>query len=245
MTVAWRPSGYRTKLRPDVGRSGDVVAELKFAFWVGLPSAQSDATPWRRAICKGFQTGSGRKRSDVHGRFNMLRRFRNRIAHHEPVFRRDLSVDHAEILEAIGWVQGRRSHAPRRLCPGLRSLSCPAASQVVNGQGGDARDTVRKITSLARDFSSNQLLATAHYRNTRDRDQLRERLHADAPCQGAAWVEGAAGWNVLRIGWISLKQDVPLAFCWIDPGHGVRRSFLHDAAEIHHRHPVAHMLHGR
>lgn len=84
--------------------AGDVVAELKFAFWVGLLGKQYDTTLWRTALYKGFQKGAGRKRSDVHGRFNMLRRFRNRVAHHEPIFKRDLILIHDEIVEAIGWM---------------------------------------------------------------------------------------------------------------------------------------------
>lgn len=84
--------------------ASDVVAELKFAFWVGLLGPQYDTTLWRKALYRGFQVGAGRRRSDVHGRFNALRRFRNRVAHHEPIFKRDLQNTHNEIMEAIGWM---------------------------------------------------------------------------------------------------------------------------------------------
>ncbi|MFO0437906.1 MAG: hypothetical protein ACK5YD_05205, partial [Phenylobacterium sp.] len=40
----------------------------------------------------------------VHRRLNALRRLRNRIAHHEPIFHRDLETDHAEVIEAIRWM---------------------------------------------------------------------------------------------------------------------------------------------
>ena len=33
-----------------------------------------------------------------------LHLLRNRIAHHEPIFRRDLARDHAQLLELIGWM---------------------------------------------------------------------------------------------------------------------------------------------
>ncbi len=33
-----------------------------------------------------------------------LHLLRNRIAHHEPIFRRNLARDHAQLLELIGWM---------------------------------------------------------------------------------------------------------------------------------------------
>ena len=35
---------------------------------------------------------------------NALRTVRNRIAHHEPVFARDLARDHERIVEVVGWI---------------------------------------------------------------------------------------------------------------------------------------------
>jgi len=89
------------KAAPSVG---DIVAALHFGFWVGLIGPRYDATLWRTALHKAFGVGGGRPRAIVHGRFNALRRFRNRIAHHEPIFDRDLIRSHSEIIEAIGWM---------------------------------------------------------------------------------------------------------------------------------------------
>ena len=89
---------------PDPIPRGSLIAELKFSFWVGLLGSGYDASLWRRALYRGFRAGGGRRRADVHGRFNALRRFRNRVAHHEPIFHRDPVSVHAEILEAIGWM---------------------------------------------------------------------------------------------------------------------------------------------
>jgi hypothetical protein len=83
---------------------GRVVAELKFAFWVGLMGPRYDGTVWRESIYRAFLARGGKPRSVVHGRFNAIRRFRNRIAHHEPIFNRDLPLMHREILEAIEWM---------------------------------------------------------------------------------------------------------------------------------------------
>jgi hypothetical protein len=83
---------------------GDLVAELKFAFWVGLLGTHYDATLWRRCFYKAFTGGGGKPRSTVHGRFNALRRFRNRVMHHEPIYQRPLQQLHDEMIEAIEWI---------------------------------------------------------------------------------------------------------------------------------------------
>lgn len=89
--------------------AGPLVAELGFGFWVGLLGPRYDATLWRNSLYRAFMyAGKRMSRRHVHGRFNMLRRFRNRIAHHEPIFLRDLRRTHEETIEAIGW-----------LCPGM------------------------------------------------------------------------------------------------------------------------------
>lgn len=95
-------AAYDKIKKPSQIYPGDVVAELKFAFWVGLQGPKYDSTLWRRSLNKGFQVGKGQKRNDVHGRLNALRRFRNRVAHHEPIFKKNIEEVHREILKSIG-----------------------------------------------------------------------------------------------------------------------------------------------
>lgn len=83
---------------------GKIVAELKFAFWVGLMGPHYDESLWRRALHVCFRNGGGKKRARVHGRFNAIRRLRNRVAHHEPIYHKPIGQLHDEILEAIGWM---------------------------------------------------------------------------------------------------------------------------------------------
>lgn len=82
----------------------DIVAEAKFAFWVGLLGPRYDGTIWRKTLFEGFAIGGRKKRQVVHSRFNAIRRLRNRIAHHEPIFHRNPLQLHKEIIEAIGWM---------------------------------------------------------------------------------------------------------------------------------------------
>ena len=82
-----------------------IVAELSLGFWVSLLGPRYDATLWRSGLHRAFQTnGRSMKRNDVHGRFNRIRRFRNRVAHHEPIVFMDLSRVHREMMEAIRWM---------------------------------------------------------------------------------------------------------------------------------------------
>jgi hypothetical protein len=84
---------------------GAVVAELGFGIWVALLGPHYDATLWRRSLARAFRPdGKGLRRDMVHSRMNVLRRFRNRVAHHEPILQRDLAAIHKELIEAIYWM---------------------------------------------------------------------------------------------------------------------------------------------
>lgn len=84
---------------------GAIVAELHFGFWLSLLAPQYDATLWRTACHRAFRAnGRGLARRTVHGRLNAIRRFRNRVAHHEPIFQANLQQVHDEIIEAAEWM---------------------------------------------------------------------------------------------------------------------------------------------
>ncbi len=92
-----------------------VVAALAFGFWVSLlgrggnlagvwtSRANYDMTLWRPALHKAFPH-IRKPRADVHRPLDYLRTFRNRIAHHEPIFGRHLAADYSSILEVAGWI---------------------------------------------------------------------------------------------------------------------------------------------
>ena len=84
---------------------GGVIAELSLGFWVGLLGPPYDSSLWRNSLYRVF-TSEGRffRRKEIHGRFNAIRRFRNRVAHHEPIWDQDLIKRHSEIIEAIHWM---------------------------------------------------------------------------------------------------------------------------------------------
>jgi len=90
----------------------DVVASLSFGFWSGLlgPGGpfQYETQFWQPALRKAFPGHAGSRKS-LHKEVDSIRLFRNRLAHHEPVFARHLAADLATIL-----------HVAQHISPDLR-----------------------------------------------------------------------------------------------------------------------------
>ena len=84
-----------------------IVAELPFGFWIALlgpgPHGAYHNRLWIPAIHKAFPH-SKQPRKDVHRPLDHLRLLRNRIAHHEPIFRRHLAADYDTILRVLRWM---------------------------------------------------------------------------------------------------------------------------------------------
>jgi hypothetical protein len=85
---------------------GKVIAELTLGFWRYLLARRYQATLWP-AIVTAFSShhdGSKLSRVAVHDDVQRLQVLRNRIAHHEPVYRRDLQQDFAGMLALASWI---------------------------------------------------------------------------------------------------------------------------------------------
>lgn len=59
---------------------------------------------WEKTLVHAFPYYTGLRRS-LHGDLERLRKLRNRIAHHEPVFDRNLAIDHQIICSLIGYIE--------------------------------------------------------------------------------------------------------------------------------------------
>ena len=113
--------------KTEVARAGNmpksprIVAVLSFGFWVSLlgPGGRLDQagrrgnyemTLWRPALRGAFSHRTPMTRKQAHLPLNCLRKLRNRIAHHEPIFARNLLEDHQRLLDVTGWISpGARS----------------------------------------------------------------------------------------------------------------------------------------
>lgn len=88
--------------------TGKVIAELNFAFWEQLFTAGQDERIWLDHFRSSFPGAPAamaiqRAREAARNDLYAIRKLRNRIAHHEPIFARDVADDYSRIHEMIGW----------------------------------------------------------------------------------------------------------------------------------------------
>jgi hypothetical protein len=101
--------------------SGKVIPELKFAFWESMFTVTHDARIWQTEILRVFPHHNPgetyfRLRGKVNADLLSIRRLRNRIAHHEPIFTRNLVSDFALIrglvalrsADVASWMMGNQ-----------------------------------------------------------------------------------------------------------------------------------------
>lgn len=85
--------------------TGKVIAELKFVFWQKMFTARHDTRIWNHQILALFPTAVTARPADlrvrIYGDLEAIRLLRNRLAHYEPIFTRDLGDDLAKIQDLI------------------------------------------------------------------------------------------------------------------------------------------------
>lgn len=95
--------------------SGKIVAELKFVFWEKMFTHGHDSAIWNAHFRTAFPN------ADPNGTIQALRRegnnalfkirdLRNRIAHHEPIFRRNIQEEYDRIKKVISWSNATAAH---------------------------------------------------------------------------------------------------------------------------------------
>jgi len=88
-----------------------IVAQLSFGFWVSLagkgPKGAYITGLWIPHLRAAFPHVAAIGRKDLHRRLERLRRLRNRIAHHEPIFSLDAIEYYESILELCSWIDPR------------------------------------------------------------------------------------------------------------------------------------------
>ncbi len=90
---------------------GKVVAELTFGFWTDLAAQRYLWTLWQPCLHRAFPE-KRLARAAIHGRLDLIRKLRNRIAHHEPVLtsRRalyagsGLLITPEQLIECVDWI---------------------------------------------------------------------------------------------------------------------------------------------
>ena len=88
--------------------TGKVIPELKFAFWQSIFTSRHDQRFWNPYLTDLFPNMNTSvsiqdRRKLIYDELEQIRRLRNRIAHHEPIFTRNLSDDYQKILSLVSY----------------------------------------------------------------------------------------------------------------------------------------------
>ncbi len=102
-----------------------LIAKLDFGFWVALcrdvyaDTRASGPRLWPRALDIAFRKRprTVNTRAELYHRFDRIRVFRNRVAHHQSVWNQAYLAQHEYILESLGWMTPKLADAARRLSP--------------------------------------------------------------------------------------------------------------------------------
>lgn len=128
-----RAKGYLTAARSRT--PGHLIGKLGFGFWVQLTSsAYSDLRPtgprrWPKPLPLAFPyrfpgkvTPTNADREMVFQRLHCIRLLRNRAAHYEPIWDRNLPQQYETVLETLGWMNpdGSCRASTRPASAGLR-----------------------------------------------------------------------------------------------------------------------------
>ena len=85
--------------------TGQIVAGLSFGFWVSMLDARYNPAVWSHHLVAGFpnlpKTAS---RDDLQKVARRIARFRNRIWHHEPIFKANISEEYSVCMRALEWL---------------------------------------------------------------------------------------------------------------------------------------------
>lgn len=88
--------------------TGKVIAELKFVFWERMFTSRHDSTIWNHHLRTVLPNLDAVKtvqqlRREAFDALKDIRDLRNRIAHHEPIFRRSIQDEYDRIKKVVGW----------------------------------------------------------------------------------------------------------------------------------------------
>jgi hypothetical protein len=102
------PRDELIKVREKFSSTGQVIPELKFVFWQKMFTARYDDQLWGPHLRVIFpaapeELSNSEIRLKLHDQLEQVRKLRNRIAHHEPIFQRDLASDYQAIELLIRW----------------------------------------------------------------------------------------------------------------------------------------------
>ncbi|CAN5805944.1 Abi family protein [soil metagenome] len=110
ISIARRDLERLKKLPLDQQLPGQVMTGLSFGFWVDLLRSDYHTSLWTPWLHKSFPHFAGSRRGVVYLRLQKLRKLRNRIAHHEPIYEELVKELHSDLLKVLGWIDPALAH---------------------------------------------------------------------------------------------------------------------------------------
>ena len=89
--------------------AGRITAELSFGFWSGMLLAKYEPKLWTPFESHFTNVPSGVDRRKLETRCESIRKLRNRISHHEPLIKRNISQDYSHALELLRWLSPEKA----------------------------------------------------------------------------------------------------------------------------------------
>lgn len=85
--------------------TGQIVAGLSFGFWVSTLDSRFNPTVWSAHLRSGFpHLPHTVSRADLQVAVRSIADFRNRIWHHEPIFRDNTSALYSHCMKTLAWL---------------------------------------------------------------------------------------------------------------------------------------------
>jgi hypothetical protein len=85
--------------------TGQIVASLTLGFWASMLHREYNNAIWDHHVAAAFpHMGAGDTIAKVSRTATGIQDLRNRIFHHEPLIRHNLSEEYASILRMLGWI---------------------------------------------------------------------------------------------------------------------------------------------
>jgi hypothetical protein len=111
-------SRLERSLRVVRATTGDVVAAQSYWFWVMLLNARFEQRIWSRELARSFPHAPPPvTRAVLYTNAEMVRRLRNRIAHHEPLLDYDIPGAYRRAIAMVRWISPAKAAWAARLWP--------------------------------------------------------------------------------------------------------------------------------
>jgi len=104
--VGYSPCKDLQSVRRNAHTTGKLIPELKFVFWQKMFTSRHDARLWNTHLMLVLPNLDPSEpvdvlRQDIYNELEQIRALRNRIAHHEPIFSRNLTDDFQRIVNLV------------------------------------------------------------------------------------------------------------------------------------------------